>query len=309
MNTFGPAHNISEHRLARLVDDVCAEYVKSGNFGKRRDTAGGKLATDGDDAAAAAAAAVAADDDASYSFSTTDADALALQHSNAKAAAAGADDDDQSLSASFGESAERLKVFREECFVPCFMSNSEAKALMFLCDALAQHNSATSTAALLSAVYRSRYSVPLPAEMRAGVADYATLARGKVNWAEHAVALRAMHDASVWSDKTGALAHEDVWRSALHCENAAAWSVYFHTLHALGALKSDETAKQIVAHLSAGGLCNRGALAKLHASLEGERCRAADAEHLLDVSARVLQQATHVVQRCDTNDVLKLYHV
>lgn len=272
-------HTLTGQQLCRLIDELSAEHVQSKGFGKRRER------TD------------AADDDDSF--------VVVGNGANSNNATSSTSEELES----YNESPKKLKAFRSECFVPVFTSNAEARALMFLTDALAQVHSPEDAAKLLSFIYRQQYHVGLPNDMQAGVRDYCKLARNNVDWPEHAMALRAQHAPELWKN-TATQVHVAPWRAALHCAHAEQWSAFFHTLHSLGALRTGKTAKSIMERLSAGGrLCKTKEMQALEVSLEAERTLPKNAKRMIVCGRRILAQATLYVENCDGKDCAKLFNI
>jgi hypothetical protein len=296
---------IDERTLWRIIDTVSEEYLESKGYG-----GGGKIR---DSPAFVVDTAGKGKGSASSSEGEED-KAEATDESSSTTAA------DDSMQRAAGELKKTLRVFREECFLPCYMSNAEAVALMFLSDSFAASCETERVAPLLSAVYCAHYNVPLPQDIQGGITDYVRQVKAgslpQTNWFGHASAFLAMYSGDAWKSAAAAAAaaalrHEAAWESALHSPDSHKWSTFFHALHALNAAPNAQLAKRFVKTLSVGGFSNRVAIANLHQSLESERAEKASAERLLMAARSVLKQAELAVESvaAEGDDLVALFVV
>jgi len=196
-------------------------------------------------------------------------------------------------------------AFRAACFIPCYVSNSEAAALATLVDSLAAAHPATSVGTLVSAVYRSQYGVSLPSYVTSAMSKYAKQrsALGDDEWLRHAANYHEYVGVPF-----GRL-HADAWSNALRCEHAVEWSSFFETLHSLGALKSDSVANSVIDRLSSGGFANKRHVAKLRESLEAQRTRGKSSDSVLAAGRHLLSVASARVASVNNSDLLAVYKV
>jgi len=135
----------------------------------------------------------------------------------------------------------KLEQFRMNTFLPCYMSDAEARALLFLTDAFAQTNSGKRTAKKISLTYAANYGLPLPNETVEGIKQYVEsgeCAHDKVGWESHAVNFLSMYDSKSW--QPSANIHQKSWEKAVNSgeEHSAKWSAFFHALNTLRACPS-----------------------------------------------------------------------
>jgi hypothetical protein len=268
---------IDERHLWRIIDKVSEEYVASKGYGKRR------------------ASANLAEDDESLSETTT---VCSINEEEARTR----------LSAK-----QRLQPFREEAFLPCYMSNADSLALLLLSEALAQRHSHEIVPQIISTIYQSHYGLPLPSYISHGIGDYVSDLRdgkyGDIDWHVHASAFCTMYNAKAWSAHgSEPLQHAALLHSAVQCTKAAEWSTFFHALHCMGALPTSATAERFVKHMGAGGFANPSTKRALLASLESQRVVPIDAHSVIAAASSILKQAQMAVDSVNGDNLAELYY-